>query len=323
MLAQILMIRWWRRPALAGALGLFALLSSSWACAKSCPPALELPTTEQLTEAARHAVDRGFLWTIEKNGQTSHLYGTLHLGKLPWALPGPRLTQALRASKALAMELDVSDPQTVQQLLTQIQAPGPSPLTPALQAQLREAAEALCVQWDDLAGQRPEFQLTALMVALARYENLDARFGSEASLAGMAQHLGLPTHGLETVQEQINALTVDNPVDLAAYIASGLRDLRSDKARRLVRRLADTWAQSDLKRLQDYNEWCECMDTAVERALAERLVDRRNGVLAGRIDALHAKEGPVLVAIGALHMTGANGLPELLKARGFTVKQVF
>ena len=312
-----------RHRALACTLGLFALLGSGWAWAKSCPPAFAMPTTEQLAEAARQTADRGFLWTIEKDGQTSHLYGTLHLGKLPWALPGPRLTQALRASKVLAMELDVSDPRLVHELLGQIKSGGSSPLTAQLQAQLREAAEALCVRWEDLAGQRPEFQLTALMVALARYEGLDANFGSEASLAGLARYQGLPTRSLETVQEQLDALTVNSPAELAEYVESGLRDLRSEKARRLVRQLADTWARSDLKRLEDYAQWCECLETPAERALAQRVVDRRNEVLAERIEALHAKEGPALVAVGSLHMTGATGLPTLLKARGFTVKQVF
>ena len=160
-------------------------------------------------------------------------------------------------------------------------------------------------------------------MALARHEALEPHYGSEISLAGMARHLGVPTRSLETAAEQIRALTDNTPAERAELVNAGLRDLPSDQGRRVLRTLADAWAQSDLKRLESYADWCECMDTPAERAMSERVVNQRSHVLAERIAALHAKEGPMLAAIGALHMTGPSGLPALLRARGFIVKQVF
>jgi len=57
--------------------------------------------------------------------------------------------------------------------------------------------------------------------------------------------------------------------------------------------------------------------------MQKRLLHDRNLVLAERIGALHASHGPLLAAIGALHMFGPDGLPDLLRARGFKVKRVF
>ena len=88
----------------------------------------------------------------------------------------------------------------------------------------------------------------------------------------------------------------------------------------LVLFLVAAWA---IQQLERYPEWCECVDTAVERAIANRVINQRNVTLAERIDALIRQEGPAFVAVGALHMVGSDGLPTLLKARGFTVKQVF
>ena len=312
-----------RRPVLAYALGLAALQSSGWAFAKTCPPPSQIPTEAQATAAARDARDRGFLWTVERDGKTSHLYGTLHVGKLDWAMPGPRLRDALRRSKVLALELDISDPQVQQQLLSQIQTTQPSPLPAELLAQLRSMADTLCISWNELAPQRPEFQLTVLTLAAARYDGLDAGMGSEVVLAGLAPHLGIRVHGLESVTEQIDALTMNSPAELAEWVGTGLRDLRTEQARKLMRELARTWAESDLKRLESYADWCECMNTPSERALADRVIDQRNRTLADRMDALHAQDGPAFVAVGSLHMVGAEGLPALLKARGFTVKRVF
>ena len=44
--------------------------------------------------------------------------------------------------------------------------------------------------------------------------------------------------------------------------------------------------------------------------------------MAERIEALHGEGKRVLVAVGALHMTGEQGLPRLMAARGFTVERL-
>lgn len=312
----------WRRALTVG-FGLLTLWNAGLAQAEQCPPPPQIPTEAQAADAARAAQDRGFLWSVQRDGKTSYLYGTLHVGKLAWAMPGPRVAKALRASQVLAMELDVSDPRVQQQMAALVRSDGPSSLSAEAQAQLREAAKALCVDWDTLGPLRPEFQLTTLLMTLARYEDLDAGFGSEVALAAMAPHLGLPTRSLETGTEQVAALSAASSAELAEWVQTGVNDLRTDKARRQLRKLSRVWADSDIQRLERYPHWCECEGTAAERAVLDRVVKQRNVTLAERIDALIRQEGPAFVAVGALHMVGSDGLPTLLKARGFTVMQVF
>ena len=312
----------WRRALTVG-FGLLTLWNAGLAQAEQCPPPPQIPTEAQAADAARAAQDRGFLWSVQRDGKTSYLYGTLHVGKLAWAMPGPRVAKALRASQVLAMELDVSDPRVQQQMAALVRSDGPSSLSAEAQAQLREAAKALCVDWDTLGPLRPEFQLTTLLMTLARYEDLDAGFGSEVALAAVAPHLGLPTRSLETGTEQVAALSAASSAELAEWVQTGVNDLRTDKARRQLRKLSRVWADSDIQRLERYPHWCECEGTAAERAVLDRVVKQRNVTLAERIDALIRQEGPAFVAVGALHMVGPHGLPALLKARGFTVKQVF
>ena len=81
-------------------LGAVVALSIAWlsgAHARTdCPPVPQPPTQEQLAEGFRTAKDRGAMWTLTKDGRTSYLYGTLHVGRMAWAFPGPKLLQALR-----------------------------------------------------------------------------------------------------------------------------------------------------------------------------------------------------------------------------------
>ena len=142
-------------------------------------------------------------------------------------------------------------------------------------------------------------------------------------LAEDARAEGKPIHSLETVAEQLGALQPATEDELAATVEQGLNDLDSGLARRVIVRLSNAWSASDADDLLHYQDWCECLNTDVERAQLKRLLDDRNPRLAERIDALHTQHGTLLVGVGALHMFGAAGLPALLQARGFKVTRVF
>ena len=86
--------------------GLAATSSGAYA-ADICPP--PLPSTA----AKGPARDRGLLWRVTRDGRSSWLFGTLHVGKPAWARLGPRVTAALQASDVLAVEIDPGDPAEV------------------------------------------------------------------------------------------------------------------------------------------------------------------------------------------------------------------
>ncbi len=74
--------------------------------------------------------------------------------------------------------------------------------------------------------------------------------------------------------------------------------------------------------MEHFNEWCECLNTEIERAMMKRLLDDRNPDLAEHIDALHESGKQVFAAVGSLHMFGAVGLPVLMAKRGYRVERV-
>jgi uncharacterized protein YbaP (TraB family) len=57
-------------------------------------------------------------------------------------------------------------------------------------------------------------------------------------------------------------------------------------------------------------------------AFYEAVLRRRNLAWADALTQEMAGGGVELVNVGALHMVGADGLPALMKARGFTVERV-
>jgi uncharacterized protein YbaP (TraB family) len=285
-----------------------------------CPPVAAAPTEQQMKEAVAAAQDHGMLWRISKDGHSSYLYGTLHIGKLAWAFPGPRVMAALHEVDAMALELDPSDP-SIRQVLTEGSQSNLA-LPPALAQRLARQFKLACVDVGLFAKVHPVMQVVTLSVLAARTEGLDAGWGQEMVLAEVAHALKRPITSLETPQSQLKALIPDDPQEARMVVDDALSQLENKSAPATMRRLADSWAQGKLDDLASYERWCECADSPTERVFMRRLLDDRNPYLADGIDALHRQGQRVFAAVGALHMAGDSGLPQLLGKRGYTVERI-
>jgi uncharacterized protein YbaP (TraB family) len=288
--------------------------------APSCPPPPAAPSADQLQAAQREARDVGLLWRMSKDGRDSWLFGTIHVGKLAWSAPGPGLRQALSRSDVLALEIDPLDPQLAAHL-QQAMRDAP-PADAALRQRLQAQSVAACLGADALQGLHPMLQLVTLTLLQARQDGLDAAFAQELVLAATARAAGLRIVALESAQQQMDALLPADAAQMQQLLEQGLEQLERGHASQVLRRLATAWAAGDLDTLERYAEWCECADDEAQRAWLRRLNDDRNAHLAASIDALHAGGQRVFAAVGALHMTGAQALPKLLKQRGYKVQRV-
>ena len=305
------------------AIGAISTPAVAAAPAADCPPAPQAPTSSEIRAAQRESRDRGFLWRLVKDGRSSWLFGTIHVGKLPWAFPGPALAQAFAATDILALELDPLDPAVARQLAAATQRrPAADTLPAPLDERLQRQAAAACLDSELLRGQQPLMQLITLNLLSARRDALDVAFGQELVLAGMAHAAGRRTVSLESVEQQVAALLPDDAAQARLQVEQGLEQLEDGRARAMLRRLANAWDEGDLATIEQHAQWCDCANTDADRAQLRRLNDARNPHLADAIAALHAQGHRVLAAVGALHMTGAQALPRLLEQRGFKVQRV-
>ncbi len=315
-----------RRAAWARAAALMlAMLQGPAALASTdCPPPPPgSPTPQQLEAAQAAAKDRGFLWRISRDGASSYLYGTIHLGRLEWVFPGPTVRAALQASDTLAVELDLTDPAVAQAMRGSIAAQPDALLLPhTVQRRLARQAAVACLPEGLLDQQHPLMQAITLTVLAGRRDGLEPSFAQEIVLGEAARAAGARIVSLETVQQQLAALIPREELRAREMLERTLQQLESGAARRAIARLADAWAGGRLNELEQYEKWCECVLTPQDRDFLKRVNDDRNPGLARRIDALHSSGRRVFAAVGALHMTGYRALPELLAQRGFTVERI-
>jgi len=287
----------------------------------SCPPQATPPNRALLLQAQQQAADRGLLWRISRGGRDSFLYGTMHAGRAEWLALGPRTEASLARTGVLALEINVMDP-AVQAALRDVTQGPPRRLPAELMQSLRAAWATECLPADDLLAGPTEFHVAQLAMAQAQRKGLFPLYGAESALLMRSLRTERPVVGLETVQTQLATLLARNDDEAETMVRDALADWRDPRAPQLLERLTRAWVQGDLKDLEAYADWCDCLNTPSEREAFARLVDGRNPGMADAIERLHAGVS-VFAAVGALHLIGPQGLPVLLQARGFTVTRLF
>jgi len=296
--------------------------------ATNCPlPAASFIPKDGWAAAAQRATDHGLLWRIEKNGHTSWLYGTIHVARADWMLPGPAVRDALQHVDSIALELDLLDKDSNRKPLV---APNTNEDRRLMAGRRGERFDKLlaaaCLPDTALTQIRkfqPTMQLASLAVLGVRTDGLYPDFGIDLFLTTYAKSQHLPIVPLETLAQQVRVLNEIVPKnEVAQQFDTVLDAIESGEARTQTLTLANAWADSDLHTLERYPQWCDCLKTPSDKRAFQRLVTNRNRAMAENIARVHASGQRVFGAVGALHMIGPKGIPALLAARGYTVTPV-
>jgi uncharacterized protein YbaP (TraB family) len=296
--------------------------ASALAAEPACPPAVAPPAPDQITAALPTARDRGVLWTIEKDGRQSWLYGTIHIGNLDTAVPGRKVLQALRAADVFAVELDVTDPVTRQALLAPPTGPQGSAFPPALLERLQAQARRACLPWEPLSKMPPLLVGSALTLLDARWDGHGPGYASERILSDLARSMKKPIRSLESTGIHRGALAGDTAEAQVKTLEAFVTGLEQDRVRPVLKRLVKAWSDGDFATIVSYDQWCGCASTPEQKAALDRMAFDRNQELAAGVDALHRDGKRVFAAVGILHMVGDRGLPTLLEKLGYNVQRV-
>jgi uncharacterized protein len=289
----------------------------------ACPPPPATPTADEIQAMVQKAKDRGFLWRYEKNGNTGYLYGSIHMGRREWIVPGPKTMAALQSAGVIALELDILD-QKVQQQMSDPSRFGIKkvPLPPSLKLRIETIAKLVCAPVEALEELHPLMQLITVTMHDARFSGLEVAYGSEIFFAGFSRGAKKRIESLETPELQMHALLAGEPQDIIETVENGLTLFETGKQRAQTERLIKVWETRDLDKLQRYEEWCECMITETDRKYMNGLLDDRNPHLAANIDKLSRDGRKVFAAVGSLHMIGPNSVPKLLEKMGYKLERV-
>lgn len=287
-----------------------------------CPPQAPPPELARYKSPPADGADRGLLWKLGKDGATSWLYGTLHVGRTAWAYPGAQVLRALRASDVVVFEIDF---RKVSAAVLQGAASGdgaaPQPVLDAtLKQRIRVRAERDCVPLPALEALHPALQVAGLTFAAVRRDGLHPELSADLVLTLTALAGGKEIAGLESPQMQVQLLTSGDADAQMRSIERTLAALEGGEATRMIGGLAAAWERGDEQAIEAILLATSATPEGGEQL--RRFNDERNGPMADQLAALHRGGRTFFAAVGAAHMTGPRALPTLLRDRGFTVERV-
>jgi uncharacterized protein YbaP (TraB family) len=266
------------------------------------------------------------MWRVSSPSSEIYLFGTLHAldPRDQWRTPA--YDAAYDKAKVVWFEADLggADPVSVSLILNRYgvdPAKGLSQkLAPGDLATLKTQADLSRI--DHLRPWAAAMMLS-MQPVLAGGANVEA--GADAQITRDARAGGKAIKTFETLEDQARMFAgLPEPAEVA-YL-SGVIQERARPPRRInlpgagVASLETEWLAGDLAKLGP------ALVRDLDRdnpSLYDALLRRRNLAWADTLtQELAAGAGPELVNVGALHMVGDDGLPALLKARGFKVERI-
>ena len=257
-------------------------------------------------------LENSLLWEVSGNGlsKPSYLYGTIHMICSTDYFLSEKVKKAFDASEQLLLEINLADPKE----LTEMQkiAMGSEPLSKKLTAEQLSKLDIILKKTTGMSVQQVDsFSLITIMslISMKTFGCDDLKF-YEMDFIEKAKARNLEVVGLETVKSQFNTLS---SAYSDAEIISALEESDTEETKEMV-------AEYKQERLSALFE--KATEERVMNAKAKKyMLDERNQNWIRILPAM-IKSKTSFIAVGSAHLAGEQGVINLLRKSGYTVKPV-
>jgi uncharacterized protein YbaP (TraB family) len=262
------------------------------------------------------------LWTVHGPKGTAYLFGSIHAlpAQVDWHTK--EIDAAMAKADVMVFELAM-DKGFKDRIQTYVRERGMLPpgqhlrdlLSPDTREEFDSEIADLGISKDAIDRMRPWLAALTMDVADMQKHNYSSSSGIETQLEGSESKDTRPIIGLETVEQQLTLLAPSDPrLELQSFEATLKAEGHSSGEE--VGPLLDAWIHGDVARL----------DRLMGRDLAhypkarKLLLDDRNKAWAAKISGLLGTGKTYFITVGAAHLGGRRGVPNLLRAKGFRVE---
>ncbi len=303
----------------AGVLLTLVALALGAACKKSPepatqpvpPPATAPPAADPWQGAvpAKDPLPRPFLFSAEKDGATTYLFGTMHVGVDADARLPQLVWDKLDASARFAVETDVNDPAIAsiggRASGTLRDELGPAywkklelAITPQLAQALDHKSAMIPATMLALRGVPETPPMDGALLARARRGSKQVVYLEPAARQAAILEKHMNARALRLMLDDLPKVERQGRQLLEAYVAGDEARFLAITAEQRADALAHGYTAA---------EYDESM---------EDLLYRRNASWIARIERMHAAGG-AFVAVGAMHLLGPRSVLELLQQKGY------
>ena len=261
------------------------------------------------------------MWTVHGPRGTAYLLGSVHALPKNVEWQTPEIKAAVKRANAFVFELPMSEDSLSQtallfgaNVLLPVSVSLPSYFDAEMRKEFKDAVEHTQVDPESLVIMRPWYAARELEDAMSGKLKADAKEGVDFKIYATANHRDVhDIRALETPEFQVHMLkgtaTTKNELEL-------LRVAMKEAATKPMypaKKLLDAWAAGDTDALA-------AVITA-SQSVEERktVLDDRNKDWVPKIEKMLKEKRTFFITVGAAHLVGPEGVPNLLRQDGYKV----
>lgn len=266
-----------------------------------------------------------FLWEVRSMTNSAWLFGTIHGGNKDWFPLAPAVEQALAESDIVVVEADVTNVEALSKSVAAMAYTAPDELAkhvdPKDYERFRFHAARLRVPESTVKGLKPFTAVSILMFAEWERQGLQPEYSIDAYVIAKARALKKTVVELEGVEAQSAIMDSLTEAEHRTAFAGTLTALDEGLIGEQIEGMVKAWQLGDaflmLELSRRYNE-----KIPGARAMEEKFIWSRHPAMLEKIEGyLNKSPKRHFIAVGALHLSGKRGLVELLKSKGYVVRQ--
>ena len=266
--------------------------------------------------------NKSCLWEIKTDRNSVYLLGSLHLMKKE-AYPLSRaIENAYDNSGIIVFETDLdamNDPAFQLKMMSAGMYLEGNTLSKNLPKKtyllLKERLKELNLPVESFDSFKPWFCATVISIAELKKRGFDPVFGIDNYFFSKAKQDSKKRFFFETGEFQINLFTAMEELNQTLFLEQTLKDIEIIET--MFPEIVKCWKNGDAKNLA-----LIINKSLMEYpAIYERFIIKRNNNWLSMIESFLRQDKNVLIIVGTGHLVGGEGIVELLKNKGYKLKQ--
>jgi uncharacterized protein YbaP (TraB family) len=271
---------------------------------------------------------RGILYRVDYRGNTCYLFGTVHVGQAAFYPLEPRVTQAFSKADKLVIEVDIRNAALFNQAIVRHGLyPADETIDQHLSTEsitaLKDALQRVGLPFENVARMKPWMIANLLVVQEMARNGFPIEQGIEMYFLSVAEKQKKKVGELETADYQLSLFDALSDVQQQDYLRETIADLANGDTLKKSKALIDAWSRADSKAMEAMMQEMLNDDSASAKFIEQILLNQRNPGMADKIEVMLKNDKATFVAVGTLHLLGDNGVPAMLKRRGYQVTKLY
>ncbi len=273
-----------------------------------------------------NADQKSFLWKITSKQNVVYMLGSVHVGNSALYPLNKTIEDAFTQSSVLAVEMDGTNEQAMMATMTTALYAPPDNIKNHLPQDLIERMQKILPKYslpiEAIQTMKPYMAAMVLTLSESARLGYSAEYGLDLHFLGRAKADQKKIIELESADSQIRMMDEMTGTEQTAMLKHTIVSIEKNNIGDELKAMFSAWKQGDPVQLATIANASLDEVPELKDVFNERMIISRNKAMTEKIAAFLKNKETYFVVVGAMHLTGEQGIINLLRKKDFQVKQL-